>query len=83
MKSGEIKKAYEELDFSEHLQETYYRKIVSGKKEPEKRWKAAVVPAMFCLLAAGTTIYAAEKLNWFQRNYGEIHIAPRIPCCTH
>lgn len=71
MKGNEIKKAYDELKFTENLPDKYFRNITSGTETIHKRKKMRLAPVLLCVLLAGTTIYGAEKLDLLGRNYGE------------
>lgn len=71
MKKDEIKSAYEELNFSENLQNEFFYSITSGESSGRKRKKFSPALALICILLAGTTIYAAERLDWFHWYYGE------------
>lgn len=71
MKRDEIKRAYEELEFREDLQDRYFRNITSRGLERKKDKRFRLAPVLLCVLLAGTTIYAAEKLDLLGWYYGE------------
>lgn len=68
MKKDEIKKAYEELNFSEDLQNRYLQ-AAALRKDEKKRGKIRLAPVLLCILLLGTTIYAAERFDWFNWYY--------------
>lgn len=70
MKKEEIRQAYEEVPFTEGIETAMYRKIVNRNvKTGRKRGRLA--PVLLGIALFGTTIYAAEKMDWFQWSYGE------------
>lgn len=71
MKKEELKKAYDELEFTENLQDQYFYNITSRECELKKHKKIRLAPVLLCILLASTTIYAAEKLDLLKWYYGE------------
>lgn len=70
MKENKIKKAYEELKFSEDLTERYAQAVISRESEGRNLKRRRLAPVMLALLLVGTTVYAAEKFDFLGWYYG-------------
>lgn len=71
MKEKEIKKAFEEIKFSEDLEERFYRNITGTRTGKVRLRKRRLIPVLLCSLISGITICAAVRFDWFGWNYKE------------
>lgn len=71
MKKKEIKEAYDRIPFSEDIEEKLYRDIMKQNTAAAPLWKKRWVPVLIGIALFGTTVYGAEKLDWFTWLYGK------------
>ncbi len=70
VKEDEIKKSYEELKFSEDLPERYLQ-AADLQEGDKRRKKIHLAPMLIGILMVGTTIYGAERFDWFNWYFKE------------
>ncbi len=71
MNKDEIRKAYEELNFSKNMQSRYFRNITSREEMTQKKRRFRLAPVLLCVFLLGTTVYAAERLDLLGWYYGK------------
>lgn len=71
MKGEEIKRAYDEIEFSKDLEERYFDSIMSVPYKKQRNLKYRVIPVFVCLMLFGSTVFAAVKFNWFEWEFGK------------
>lgn len=71
MKKEEIKTAYENLEFSEDLENRYFGNIVSKTTKKQYSMKRRMVPVLLCILLFGSILYTSAKFDWFNWKFGK------------
>lgn len=71
MKKEDLKQAYEEIPFSDHLEKRVYEKLEERQKCSfcSRKWKTVMVSLCICMLTVTACTAAAIKYNWFEEIY--------------
>lgn len=71
MKKEDLKQAYEEIPFSDHLEKRVYEKLEKRQDRSfcSRKWKTVMVSLCICMLAVTACTAAAVKYNWFEEIY--------------